>query len=180
MPDPQAVIDFWFSPESQARWFQSTPEFDTDCRDRFAGWIDKASRGDLDDWQETAEGTLALTLLLDQLPRNIYRGSSQAFAYDTRALAIAKDALDKGFDRELPKSRRFFVYLPLEHSENLDDQNRSVELFMADGDAMKIDYAIRHLVIIERFGRFPHRNAVLGRESTEEELAFLKEPNSSF
>ena len=180
MLDPQTLLDFWFSPSSRERWFQSTPEFDSQCQDRFGDWIEAAAAGRLDHWQEHAQGALAAILLLDQLPRNVFRGSARAFAFDAQALEIAKRAVDRGFDQVLELPHRIFIYLPFEHSEDLTDQNRSVELFRATGNATTLDYAIRHQVIIERFGRFPHRNAILGRTSTAQEEAFLQEPNSSF
>lgn len=176
----QNIIDFWFDSENAQRWFKPTPEFDEECRNRFGDLITPAGLGELDHWQQDPQGTLAIILLLDQLTRNIYRGQPQAFAHDPKARAVAMTALAKSYDTQLPQTRRFFLYLPLEHSEDRSDQAHSVKLFEAYGDAEKLDYAIRHQVIIDRFGRFPHRNAVLGRASTAEEIEFLKEPNSSF
>lgn len=174
------VIDFWFEPEHEARWFDATTEFDARCAERFGQAIELAGSGSLDHWQDNPEGVLALILLLDQMTRNVYRGSAQAFVYDIKALGIAKAAVGLGLDQQVPWPRRFFIYLPYEHSEDRDDQARAVELFEAYGDPLKLDYAIRHQVIVDRFGRFPHRNACLNRPSTPEEIEFLKQPGSSF
>lgn len=180
MISPKDVLDFWFDPETKSLWFQPTDAFDDSCRQQFGAAIEDAGHGKLDDWQGTPEGSLALLILLDQLTRNVYRGKAQAFAHDAKALAVACNALDAGHDAATEKDRRMFFYLPLEHSEDSADQARSVALFEKLGLPEPLDYAIRHQVIIDRFGRFPHRNAILGRECTAEELAFLKEPRSSF
>ena len=180
MIKPEDVLNFWFDPETKSRWFEPTDAFDDSCRQRFGQAIEAAGRGELDHWQDTAEGSLALLILLDQLTRNVYRGQAQAFAHDEKARAVARHALDSGHDAVTSQDRRMFFYLPLEHSENRADQAQSVALFEKLGQPEPLDYAIRHQVIIDRFGRFPHRNALLGRESTAEELAFLNEPGSSF
>ena len=180
LSSPQAVIDFWFSPASQPRWFSPTRAFDKSCEMRFGEQIERAGRGDFDDWLKTPQGYLGVILLLDQLTRNVYRGSPQAFAHDAKALAVAKSLTDHGMDTRMSRTWRIFAYLPFEHSEDRDDQARSVELFEALGEPMALDYAIRHKVIIDRFGRFPHRNTVLGRESSAEEMEFLTQPGSSF
>lgn len=185
--DPRDVLDFWFSETARTRWFEKDPAFDAECR-RFAPLVAAAADDRLAAWERTPEGCLALAILLDQLPRNLHRGSPRAFASDAKARAVAERAIARGFDRRLPPDRRAFLYLPFEHSEDLADQRRSVALFRqlaADmgGTAQAqeyLDYAIRHEQIIERFGRFPHRNAVLGRPSTPEEEEFLKQPGSSF
>jgi uncharacterized protein (DUF924 family) len=176
----QDVLDFWFADHAKPLWFEKDPAFDASIRERFAGLIEAGGAGALDDWLETPEGALALVLLLDQFPRNIHRGRPLAFAYDAKAREVAKAALARGHDRALPEDRRFFFYLPLEHSEDLADQERSVALFEALGDPQMIDYAVRHREIIARFGRFPHRNAILGRPATPEEEVFLEGPQSSF
>jgi uncharacterized protein (DUF924 family) len=186
-----ALIDFWFGPprspdrfQQRAVWFKVDPAFDQQCRDQFGALRARAAAGDCDDWVLEAEPCLALILMLDQLPRNFFRGHSQAFATDPQARAAARDAVKSGFDRSLPASWRQFIYLPFEHSENLVDQEVSVKLATQlardPAYARALDYAQRHQVIIARFGRFPHRNAALGRVSTPEEEAFLKEPGSSF
>ncbi|MEJ2518190.1 MAG: DUF924 domain-containing protein, partial [Methyloceanibacter sp.] len=133
-----------------------------------------------DAWLRNPQGRLAAILVLDQFPRNIYRGSPRAFATDEEALALSRDAIAAGADKELPPEQRAFLYMPFQHTETLADQRRSLELFEALGNPENLDFAARHYEIIERFGRFPHRNAVLGRVSTPEELAFLEQPGSSF
>ena len=177
---PATVLDFWFDPANRKRWFTPAPAFDAECVRRFQPLVEAADRGELAGWQDTPEGALALAILLDQLPRNIGRGTPRMYAYDAKARAVAKAAVERGFDRQVPPDRRLFLYLPFEHSEDLADQERSVELTATLGDAEQLDYAVRHRDIVARFGRFPHRNAILGRPSTEEEIAFLKTPGSSF
>jgi uncharacterized protein (DUF924 family) len=186
-----ALIDFWFGPpRSPSRfqqrdvWFKADPAFDAQCREQFETLRERAAAGDCADWALEAEPCLALILLLDQFPRNLFRGTAQAFATDAQAREAARVALGRGFDRSLPASWRQFIYLPFEHSEALADQALSVKLAAAlardPAFAHTLDYAQRHQVIVARFGRFPHRNAALGRTSTPEEETFLKEPNSSF
>jgi uncharacterized protein (DUF924 family) len=177
---PREVLDFWFDPANQPFWFKKSAAFDEAVRHRLGDAHAAAAAGRLDDWRATPEGALALVILLDQVPRNIHRGTARAFATDDAALAVAAAAIDDGFDRGLDKDQRLFLYLPLEHSEKLADQERSVALFTELGDARLTDYAVRHRDIVARFGRFPHRNALLGRASTEEEISFLEGPNSSF
>lgn len=168
------VLDFWFSPEMEPNWFAKSDETDARIREQFADTHRAAHRGDLDDWADTPDGALALVIVLDQFPRNIFRGSGRAFDSDERALRHARAAVDAGFDQQIDARRRVFLYLPFEHSEDLSDQARSVELFEALGNADYLDYAVRHREIIERFGRFPHRNAVLDRPDTPDEAEFLK------
>lgn len=186
-----ALIDFWFGrPDSAERfkpreiWFKVDPDFDAALRARFQPLQQRAAQGGCAEWREEAEPCLALILLLDQLPRNLYRGRSEAFATDAMARDAARAALAHGFDRSLPTVWRQFLYLPFEHSEDLADQEKSVALFeaLAQDPAMAqgADYARRHHAIIARFGRFPHRNRILGRVSSAEEEEFLKGPNSSF
>ncbi len=183
-----AVLHFWFGegPDDVPRkvWFAKDAAFDRLCRERFADTHAAAAAGQLDRWQETPAGALALTVVLDQLSRNIYRDTPEAFAQDWRALGIARYAVERGFDRQLPPLRRMFLYLPFEHSEDRAMQARSVELFesLRDRDWLDeaIDYAHRHREVIERFGRFPHRNAILGRSSTAAELEYLAMPGAGF
>lgn len=181
------ILDFWFgAPDSDAYgkprevWFKSDETFDAEISERFETALGQAAAGAHDGLAETADGALALTILLDQFPRNIYRGTPRAFAFDPRALAVARQALEAGHDQAVAPFQRTFLYLPFEHSESLADQERSVALFTTLGIENGIDYAIRHRDIIVRFGRFPHRNAILGRESTPEELSFLEQPDSAF
>ena len=186
-----ALVDFWFGPPGsnerfaqRAVWFKVEPEFDDALRRRFLLLQQRAASGACADWALEAEPCLALILALDQLPRNLYRGTPAVFASDARARDAARTALSHGFDRSLPAAWRQFIYLPFEHSEILPDQDRSVALFAAlardPAFADSLDYAKRHRDIIARFGRFPHRNRVVGRPSTAAEEAFLMEPNSSF
>ncbi len=186
-----ALIDFWFGPprspgrfQQREVWFKTDPGFDASLRERFGALRRRAAEGRCADWALEAEPCLALILLLDQLPRNLFRGSGEAFASDPLARETARAALKRGFDRSLPATWRQFIYLPFEHSEDIADQELSLKLFAAmardPAHAGLLDFARRHHAIIARFGRFPHRNAALGRVSTAEEEAFLKEPGSSF
>jgi uncharacterized protein (DUF924 family) len=183
------VLDYWFgvSPDlSQRRhlWFDKDPEVDAEIRSRFEGLHEAACHGRHDDWLASPEAALALVVVLDQFPRNMYRDTALAFAADAKALACARAALARGHDRRLLPVQRLFLYLPFEHSEDLAEQRRSVQLFAAldeeAGMADAFDYALRHYCVIQRFGRFPHRNASLGRASTTEEGAFLEQPGSRF
>lgn len=187
----QALLDFWFGPpgfpyhdEPRGLWFKTDDGFDDELRRRFLTDQERAAAGDYDDWMQSRDSCLALILLLDQLPRNLYRNTPAAFASDNKARTVARHALKRGFDKGLANVRRWFLYLPFEHSESLADQETSVALFAAlpksTADDGTLDYARRHHDIIRRFGRFPHRNAILGRSSTPEEIAFLREPGSSF
>lgn len=166
------ILAFWCEAGPKA-WFAKDEAFDDAIRVRFEGAHLAASRGEYADWTETAEGALALILLLDQFPRNLYRGSGHAFATDGLARAVAEKALKAGHDQATPMPLRIFLYLPFEHAEDISMQNRSVALMTAAGDADYTRYAQLHRDVIARFARFPHRNAVLGRESTAEEAAFL-------
>jgi uncharacterized protein (DUF924 family) len=187
----QALFDFWFGPPDHPErfhhkqiWFRSTPEFDAAVRDGFADDHRQAVAGAFADWEREPLSALALVMLLDQVPRNIFRSTPRAFASDPLALAATRRALDRGFDQAAPDAWRLFFYLPFEHSEALDDQQHGLDLMLAippvpgragDGKMTRL-----HLEIIERFGRFPHRNAILGRESTAAELAFLVEDEHRF
>lgn len=181
------VLRVWFG-EPDARgevgfrreWFTVDPAFDRAIGDRFGAAMRRAIAGELDAMAEDAHGALALILLLDQLPRNVCRGTAAAFAGDERARVIADRAIARGSDRTLPTLMRLFFYLPFEHSEHLADQDRACQLIGGLGDPGVFAYADRHRAVIRRFGRFPHRNAALGRTSTPEEEAFLAEPGSSF
>ena len=181
------ILNFWFaSPDPGAvtelrpQWFTKDPAFDRTISDEFGVEIEMALAGGLGPWQTDAAGILALVLLLDQFPRNVFRGSARAFAGDERALALAKQAVAGGLDGPMGPRQRLFLYLPFEHSEKLADQDRAVALIAAIGEPEQTDYAHRHCAVIARFGRFPHRNAALGRQSTIEELQFLEQSGSSF
>ena len=196
---PRDVLSFWFedaakSPEALRRrgavWFHSDPAFDRECAARFAATLEDAARGGLDDWAGTPRGRLALVIILDQMPRNIHRGSPAAFMHDGEAAAHCMAAIGSGQDRLLDPVERIFLYMPLQHAEDPDLQHRSVERFESlaseAGDAWRdyfsenVRYARLHHDIVERFGRFPHRNRILGRESTEEELRYLADGAPTF
>jgi uncharacterized protein (DUF924 family) len=165
-----AIVGFWRE-AGPARWYKKDDAFDAELRVRFEAAHLAAARRELDSWAVTAEGALALLLLLDQVPRNIYRGAAHQFATDPLALRIASEALAAGHDQAVEPSLRQFFILPFEHSERLADQDRAVQL--AQGDAELTKWAVIHRDIIARFGRFPHRNSALGRDTTPEEAAFL-------
>lgn len=168
---PAAVVQFWLA-AGPSQWFRKDAAFDDDFRARFAAEHEAAASGALSHWQTTAEGALALLILLDQYPRNSFRGTARMFATDPLALAIANAAIENGFDTRVEPSLRLFFYLPLVHSERLADQDRALELYAALG-AETARHAHIHRDIIVRFGRFPHRNALLGRTTTAEEQRFL-------
>jgi len=173
----ERVLSFWFGTgedEYREIWFEKDPEFDREIAEKFAADREIAAAGGYDAMADTPDGALALIILLDQFSRNLLRGDSGAFASDPKALAIAKIAIGNGFDLTMPLYRRSFFYLPFEHSESLADQDRGVELFTALADKIMLEYMINHRDIVARFGRFPHRNEVLGRESTTEEIEFLE------
>ncbi|MEI7035547.1 DUF924 family protein [Fulvimonas yonginensis] len=177
------VLDFWFADENAVRWFRPDEAFDRTVRERFGGTLEAAARGELDDWAATPRGRLALLIVLDQFSRNIYRGDARAFAQDPKAQAVALAGLERRDDEALAPLERLFAYLPLEHAEDLALQWRSVTLFRAlalqapPADRAQyegyLDYARRHCEVIARFGRFPHRNAVLDRPSTPDERDYL-------
>ncbi len=173
---PEAVVQFWRE-SGQSKWFAHDPAFDDQIRRRFQALHVTASTGALQPWAQSASGALALLILLDQFPRNLYRGSAHAFATDPMARSIAREAVERGFDLQIEVLLRAFVYLPFMHSELFQDQDRGLalceSLVQAKGDKRTLRSAIQHRDIIVRFGRFPHRNTVLGRATTEEEQAFL-------
>lgn len=175
-----AVLAFWFGDLSPSQWFEADAGVDAACRDRFAALYEQLALRVPPEWLGAADGCLAGVIVLDQFPRNMFRGGPRAFASDKAALAIAEHAVDRGFDDQLEPQRRTFLYMPFQHSEAADAQARSVELFARLGIPETLDFAKRHKTIIDRFGRFPHRNKILGRPSTQEELAFLETPGSSF
>jgi uncharacterized protein (DUF924 family) len=169
---PAQVLAFWRE-AGRERWFAADAAFDAAIRERFLGLHEAASQGLLAAWEDTADGALALLIVLDQFPRNMFRGTARAFASDMQARAVAARALARGFDLRFANPERRFFYLPYMHSEDMDDQQRCLSLCAAAGDREGVDYAVIHADIIRRFGRFPHRNAALGRPTTPEEAAFL-------
>jgi uncharacterized protein (DUF924 family) len=177
---PSDVRSFWFSEAIEAKWFKPDEAFDAALKARFEFALKAAKAGALALWTETSEGALALIVLLDQMSRNIYRNTAEAFAADPMALDTARRAIDRGLDASLEPEQRLFLYMPFMHSERIADQERGVELYTALGLEENLQFMIRHRDIIARFGRFPHRNAILGRQSTPEEEEFLKKPGSRF
>jgi uncharacterized protein (DUF924 family) len=169
---PESVLTFWRT-AGPDKWFTKDPAFDDEIRRHFLETYEAAAASRLADWEKTPEGTLALLIVLDQFPRNMFRGSARAFAADSLARAVANRAIGRGFDIMVAAAERTFFYLPYEHSEAMADQDCSVALFRATGDAETLKWAELHADIIRRFGRFPHRNAALGRITTPEEQAFL-------
>jgi uncharacterized protein (DUF924 family) len=190
-PEIDAIHDYWFGPLDGAGmadgardklWFQSTKEDDEVCQIRFGALVKEAIAGGLQDWEETDAGLVALVVLLDQFTRTIFRGTPQAFSGDARALSLAQHCIAHGHHQRLPAIHQVFLYLPLEHSEDLDVQEECVELFEELAAITGLQsmagyrrYAVAHRDVIAQFGRFPHRNAILGRESTAEELAYLEQ-----
>lgn len=171
--EAEQLLQFWFSEQSAKRWFRSTPEFDEELRQRFGAWVEAGLRGELNQWPESPRGALALVILLDQLPLNIYRGTARSFSCEAASIKVAASAIEKGWDEQLSSREKAFLYLPFMHSESLADQERSVELFRAANLKDNLRWAEHHRELIRRFGRFPHRNALLGRESTQEERDYL-------
>ena len=170
---PQDIVEFWFSEEVRKLWFNSTAEFDQQLRDRYLSTWEQAGRGELDDWMATAEGCLALVILLDQFPLNMFRGDGICFSTEARSRDVARHAIDRGFDKSLPMEQRAFLYMPFMHSEDLADQTYALELFDQPGLEGNLRFAHHHYGIVEKFGRFPHRNDMLGRESTPAEIEYL-------
>ena len=189
--EPAEVLDFWFGREDEPgygefrdEWFQKDEKFDRQVCERFLDDYENAARGAYDGWREEPEGCLALVILLDQFPRNLFRGDPRTYATDGKALEVSEYAIRHALDQKSPGFKRMFLYMPFMHSEEMEDQRRSVELFhgLADEDDSPdvTEFAEGHREIVERFGRFPHRNAMLGRETTPEEAEFLTQPGSSF
>lgn len=174
------IISFWFAEIEPRQWFEKNSNFDQTIKDRFEAVYHQIVNQKHQDWLETAEGTLAYIIVLDQFSRNMFRDQPEAFAVDPQALGAAQHAVKQGFDQTLTEKQRAFMYMPFMHSENPEVHKTAVELFTAHGNAMNLEYEYKHKAIIDRFGRYPHRNKILGRESTSEELEFLKEPSSSF
>jgi uncharacterized protein (DUF924 family) len=177
---PEDVLRFWFVELKPAQWFKTDAALDAEIKHRFEPLLSALTRRVPPEWLATPRVTLAAVIVLDQFPRNMYRGTPRAFASDATALRVAEAAVAGNMDKALSTQERQFLYLPFEHVENTALQAKSVALYEALGDARALDYARRHKAIIDRFGRFPHRNAILGRASTPEETEFLKEPGSSF
>ena len=199
LPSAEDVLDFWFGPldengcasdEKAAHWWKKSAQFDAEVRDRFGPLHDAVAKRECETWLETARGTLAYVIVLDQFSRNMFRDTARAFETDPQALAAARHGVERGFDRELALAERGFLYMPYMHAEDRDSQARCVHLFTdfvasapeAEREKLSnnIQYAKAHQDIVDRFGRFPHRNVILGRTATADEVEFLKQPGSSF
>ena len=174
------IVSFWFDTLKPEDWYRKDSAIDAEITRRFGATYEALKDSVPPDWIVAPKGMLAAILVLDQFPRNMFRDDPRAFATDETALALAKRAIGDSTDMRLPPEQRAFIYMPFQHSESRDEQARSIELFTALGAPLNLDFALRHQAIIDRFGRFPHRNSVLGRTSTAEERAFLQEPGSSF
>lgn len=178
--DYQEVLNFWFKEVKTSQWFTKDQAFDEAIRQRFGDCHQQASQGECLNWRKSIRGRLAEIIVLDQFSRNIYRDQPQAFAYDGMALVLTQEALATGNLKQLSQIERSFLYMPLMHSESLVIHEEALKRFAEPGLESSLDFEERHRAILLRFGRYPHRNQILGRPSTEEELAFLKEPDSSF
>ena len=176
----EAVLDFWFSEIPPQWWWKQDAAFDTMIAARFEALLESAKAGELYEWRKAAPGALAEIIVLDQFSRNIHRDDTRAFAQDATALVLAQEAVRRGLDAQLAATQRHFLYMPYMHSESRRIHEDAVRLFAALGDADTLDFELRHKAIVDRFGRYPHRNALLGRTSTREEIEFLKTPGSSF
>jgi len=170
---PQKIIDFWFADDVRKLWFNSTAEFDQMLSDRFEDTLKQADRGELDHWMESAAGCLALVIVLDQFPLNMFRGSAQSFATEARSRDVARVAIANGFDKTLAAEQQAFLYMPFMHSEEIADQELALELFAKPGMESNLRFSRHHHALVETYGRFPHRNAVLGRTSTAAEIEYL-------
>jgi len=176
----QDVLKFWFEETEQAQWWNKDLTFDNEIKRRFESIYNAAQYCELFDWRSSAEGRLAEVIILDQFSRNMYRDTPASFATDALALALSQQAISVGADKLLSKVQRSFLYMPFMHSESLFIHNVAVDLYKKNGIQANVDFEIKHKNIIERFGRYPHRNSILGRQSTEEEIEFLTTPGSSF
>lgn len=174
------VLTFWFDELKPAQWWQKDNLLDETIKDKFAELHQQASQCELYQWRKSAKGRLAEIIILDQFSRNIYRDSVKAFSQDSLALSLAQEAINVGADKELNTTERSFLYMPFMHSESLMIHERACLLFKENGNKNNYEFEIKHYDIIKRFGRYPHRNEILNRASSAEELAFLKQPNSSF
>ncbi|MDH5325213.1 MAG: DUF924 domain-containing protein [Gammaproteobacteria bacterium] len=172
--NPEDILQFWYKPENATQWFSATSELDVEIRIRYLHVWKQALDGKLDNWKDNASGCLALCIILDQFPLHIFRGSAKSYSSEAAAIDVAKHAIRQGFNKLIPDEQIAFLYMPLMHSENKNDQELSVKLFESTGLKESIKFARHHRDLIQRFGRFPHRNKILGRESTLEELSYLE------
>lgn len=176
----QTILNFWFVETAPEQWFKKDEEFDQMIQQRFAAVHQQVTQGEKAAWRETIQGRLAEILVLDQFSRNLFRGDPRSFAYDGMALVLAQEAIAKKELSDLTVEERSFIYMPFMHSESLVIHQQALKLFSEPGMENNLDFEKRHYEIIQRFGRYPHRNSVLNRSSTQKELLFLKEPHSSF
>lgn len=176
----ETILHFWFQTLTPEQWFQANPQLDQLICNRFETLHTRAAQGELFQWREQPQGRLAEIIILDQFSRNIYRGLPQAFAQDTMALVLAQETIEQKLHHNFTIQQKMFLYMPYMHSESANIHEKAVQLFSEPGLEYNLDYEYQHKKIIDRFGRYPHRNQILGRKSTKEELAFLQEPNSSF
>jgi uncharacterized protein (DUF924 family) len=174
------VLDFWFNEISPAQWWLKDEVFDKEVRKRFLDIHHSANRGELYTWRKTAEGRLAEIIVLDQFSRNIFRDQAKSFASDSLALILTQEAVSQQEDQNIAENKRSFMYLPYMHSESRIIHQQAVKLYTMLGNASNLEFDLKHRDIIERFGRYPHRNVILGRKSSAEEQVFLKKPGSSF
>lgn len=170
---PEDVLDFWYAENMRTRWFSSTPALDREIRDKFGKLWEDAAAGKLGHWKNSPEGCLALAIVLDQFPLNMFRGEARSFSTEQQAVEICKLAVARGYEKQMAPDRLGFLYMPLMHSENLADQDLSVKLFEQAGLEGNLRFARHHRELIRRFGRFPHRNTILGRENSRDELDYL-------
>ena len=173
---PSDVLDYWFSEKSKQFWFASTPQVDNEIKVRFESVWEKAAEGEYSQWRETADGSVALIVILDQLPLNMFRSDPKGFQTESMAVEVALNAINNGFDEELNDEKLLFLFMPLMHSENIDHQNLQVYLF--DKYNFNLEFSRHHRDLVKKFGRFPHRNEILGRMSTMEELDYLLSDNA--
>ena len=171
---PEKILNFWYSEPMNQHWFQSTPDIDADIRSQFESLWEKAALGELNGWMQAADGCLALIILLDQLPLNMFRGEAKSFSTEAQSIECSLYGIEQGFDKQIPQTQLSFFYMPLMHSELLKHQDLSVQMFELAGLADNARFAKHHQSIVQRFGRFPHRNKILGRESTKAEQDYLR------
>jgi uncharacterized protein (DUF924 family) len=171
--EPDEILQYWYSDFMQKHWFSSTPALDTEIRERYRQLWEHAAAGGLDHWQDSPEGSLALVIVLDQFPLNMFRGKPESFRTERKAVEVTLNALKKGFEKQLSKDRLSFLFMPLMHSEKLEEQDLSVTLFRQYELTGNIKFAEHHRELVRKYGRFPHRNAILGRESTLAEVEYL-------
>lgn len=175
---PESIIEYWYSEKIKSQWFNSNPEFDQEIKSNYENvWLE-ALRGEYAWWSESAEGCLALAIILDQFPLNMFRGEVKSFSSEAMSIKVTKKAIEHGFDKDIDKDKLSFLYMPLMHSENIDDQNLSVKLFEEANLIDNLRFAKHHRDIIKKYGRFPHRNKILQRESSQDEVDYLNSDNA--